>query len=184
MIVSDLMTSPARTCRADDPCATAAQIMWDTDCGCVPVTDVDGTIAGVVTDRDLCMAAHTTGRPLTAIGVAHAMNPHPRTVRANRKADDALALMADAQVHRLPVVDAKNRVIGVLALSDVLLPYATRIGKRAAPVVATLAAISRRRDSEPVVELAPARKPATRKDPATGARKAKATGRKTSRSKR
>ena len=64
MKVSQLMTKDVATCRADEPVSRAAQIMWDHDCGCVPVVDDAGHIQGMITDRDICMAAFTQGKRL------------------------------------------------------------------------------------------------------------------------
>jgi CBS domain-containing protein len=49
----NLMTRDVATCRPEDPMAAAARIMWERDCGIVPVVDADGRPVGVVTDRDL-----------------------------------------------------------------------------------------------------------------------------------
>ena len=48
--------------------------MWDHDCGCAPVVDGHGRLAGIITDRDICMAAYTQGMPLEAIPVERAMS--------------------------------------------------------------------------------------------------------------
>jgi CBS domain-containing protein len=64
MKVSDLMTTAVRSCGTGDNLQLAAQIMWESDCGIVPVVDGDGRVVGVITDRDICMAAYTQGLPL------------------------------------------------------------------------------------------------------------------------
>jgi CBS domain-containing protein len=56
MKARDLMSTPAQTCRPDTDLATVAKLMWDHDCGFVSVVDVSGTVTGVVTDRDICVA--------------------------------------------------------------------------------------------------------------------------------
>jgi CBS domain-containing protein len=56
--IEDIMTRDVRGCTADDRLATAAQIMWENDCGAVPVVDAHGRVLGIITDRDLAMAAH------------------------------------------------------------------------------------------------------------------------------
>lgn len=179
MNVSDLMNAPARTCRADESCSAAARVLWESDCGCVPVTDPNGQLVGVVTDRDLCMAAYTTGRPLDTISVARAMATVVHTCPKTASLEDAMATMRECQVHRLPVVDADGQLAGIVSLSDIVRHQARKQGTRAAPVVKTLAAIYRPRGEESVVEIAPPRS-RTAARPATGAKK-KA---KTSRSKR
>ena len=54
-----LMSTPVATCRPDSDLAAVAKLMWDYDCGVVPVVDAAGMVAGVVTDRDICMAVAT-----------------------------------------------------------------------------------------------------------------------------
>ena len=65
--VNELMSAVAYRCNDSDMANDAAQLMWDHDCGCVPVVDARDRVVGIVTDRDVCMAAYTQGRPLTEI---------------------------------------------------------------------------------------------------------------------
>jgi len=67
------MTTHVRTCRRDEPLSRAAQLMWDTDCGVVPVDD-DSTVVGLVTDRDICMATYTQSKAPEAVRVDSAMS--------------------------------------------------------------------------------------------------------------
>jgi Mg/Co/Ni transporter MgtE len=71
--VRDLMTTAVRSCTTGDNLQRAAQIMWESDCGVVPVVDRDGRLVGMITDRDICMAAYTQGKPLSHIGVFYAI---------------------------------------------------------------------------------------------------------------
>ena len=75
MKVADLMTPDVRSCTIHDSLNAAARIMWDHDCGCAPVVDAHGKLVGIVTDRDICMAAYTQGAPLEAIPVERVMSP-------------------------------------------------------------------------------------------------------------
>ena len=118
MHVEDLMTRPAVTCRPNDTLNTAAQLMWEHDCGAVPVVDAEGRIVGMVTDRDICMAAYTQGSPLHVIAVANAMSKEAVTCHANETVEAAEQLMSERQIRRLPVVDKDNRPIGILSVND------------------------------------------------------------------
>lgn len=69
MKVEQIMSRPAVTCLVSDTANRAAQLMWDADIGCVMVLYAEGKLAGVITDRDLCMAAYTRGAPLWQITV-------------------------------------------------------------------------------------------------------------------
>jgi CBS domain-containing protein len=118
MNVSELMTRNAVTCRADEPLHRAAQIMWDHDCGCVPVVDDANTIQGMITDRDVCMAALMQGKSLSEISIGSSMS---RAIYACSPSDDvekAAELMRVRQVRRVPVLDAQGQVVGVLSLGD------------------------------------------------------------------
>ena len=74
MQVRQLMNQPAVTCSPRDTLHRAAGLMWEHDCGALPVVDDNGHIAGMITDRDICMAAYTQGRPLHAVPVNEIMS--------------------------------------------------------------------------------------------------------------
>ncbi len=122
MKVEQLMTRNVRTCRASDRLNRPAQIMWEHDCGVVPVlADGNGTarVVGMLTDRDICMAAYTQGRALEEIAVASAMSRQVLSCRPTDSLAVALRVMESNQVHRLPVVDPEDRIVGILSLADV-----------------------------------------------------------------
>ncbi len=122
MKVEQLMTRNVETCRATDRLNRAAQIMWEHDCGVVPVTaaaDDGARVVGVITDRDICMAAYTQGGTLGDIPVASAMSHEVFSCRPTDALAVALKVMETNQVHRLPVVDQDDQVVGVLSLADI-----------------------------------------------------------------
>ena len=148
--VRDLMTQPARSCSIHDAAVTPASLMWEHDCGMVPVIDDDGRLAGVVTDRDICMAAYLQGRPLADIPIASFMAPHVATCRPDDEVVWAEHLMSLRQVHRLPVVDDCGKLVGVLSLGDLarVAPQLTahrHVGDLGDDLLQTMAAISRPR---------------------------------------
>jgi len=116
--VRDVMSAAVRTCHADDTLAVAARIMWEQDCGFVPVTDGVGRLVGVVTDRDACMASYTQGKSLLAIPVSAAMASNVVTLHPDDAPARAHDLLRMHHLRRLPVVDADQRVVGVLSLKD------------------------------------------------------------------
>jgi CBS-domain-containing membrane protein len=144
MNVGDSMTRAIRTCRPEESLAAAARILWEQDCGIVPVLDGEGDLVGVVTDRDACMAAYTRGQRLDEIPVHTAMARVVSTCGADWPLERALAVMRQQQVRRLPVLDERNRCCGVLSLSDVVRVAGEDPALRGA-VVGTLAAVSRPR---------------------------------------
>jgi CBS domain-containing protein len=118
MRIGDIMSRPVVVCRADDTLEEAARLMWDCDCGFVPVVDENNHIAGTVTDRDICMAAYTKGRALRDLRVSDAMAREVHCARADDDVKQAEQLMARKQVRRLPVIDRDSRPIGVVTLGD------------------------------------------------------------------
>jgi CBS domain-containing protein len=122
MKVEQLMTRNVRTCRSSDPLERAAQLMWEQDCGIVPVTaegNGSGRVVGMITDRDVCMAAYTQGRRLAEIPVSSAMSRELFSCRPTDSLAVALKVMETNQVHRLPVVDRDDQVVGLLSLADI-----------------------------------------------------------------
>jgi CBS domain-containing protein len=147
MRVQELMTQMPATCTRESTCAEAARIMWDCDCGSVPVVDDNGRAVGIVTDRDICMSALFRGAPLSAIAVANVMSGDLATCQADDDVKDAERVMQQRQVRRLPVVDRGGALVGILSLGDV----AQRVGQApngrdehgdGANLVATIATIS------------------------------------------
>ncbi len=126
MKVAEVMNPAVVPCRPDDSLNRAAQIMWEQDCGCAPVVE-GGRLVGFVTDRDICMAAYTQGRPLGHLFVRAAMANKILSCRAEDSVESCLKTMAENCVRRLPVVDDGGRLVGILSLADVL--QATLSGK-------------------------------------------------------
>jgi CBS domain-containing protein len=116
--VRSLMTTHVRTCRADDSLVHAAQLMWESDCGAVPVVQYD-TVVGVITDRDICMASYTQGKRLEDIRVDTAMSRAIFSCGPDESVGAALATMADKRVRRLPVLNPNGQLLGIISISDV-----------------------------------------------------------------
>ncbi len=121
MIVEQLMTREVKVCSESDSLNRAAQLMWESDCGCIPVisSNGDGKVTGVVTDRDIAMAAYTQGKRLWAIPVTEAMAHTVIACHANDGISQAEAMMRDSQVRRLPVLDQNEQLVGILSLNDI-----------------------------------------------------------------
>jgi len=119
VLVHAIMTEPAGACSLGDPLHRTAQLMWDLDCGVVPVVDAQGRLSGILTDRDICMAAYTKALPLTAIRVEEVMTTQVVTCAPSDSVERAVGLMEDHQVRRLAVVTAERRLVGMLSLSDI-----------------------------------------------------------------
>lgn len=118
--VATLMTSPARTVRAEDSLFQAAEAMWGGDCGGVPVVDGEGRLAGFVTDRDIAMCAAIQGRTLHELPVTAAMTFGAVGVAEDADLAAAHGLLRTHRVRRLPVLDATGVVVGLLSLADLV----------------------------------------------------------------
>jgi CBS domain-containing protein len=148
--VRGVMTSDVVTCSVADTLHRAAQIMWERDCGAVPVVDGSGRPSGIITDRDLAMGAFTQGLPLVAIPVGRVASGRVHTVANTASVDDVVAVMGEQRVRRVVVVDGAQRVVGIVALADVA-RYVSSLGparRDAALVLAGLVAtLSERRQN-------------------------------------
>lgn len=154
MFVRQLMTPDVKTCSPEDTLEAVARKLWDHDVGAVVVVS-GAQVIGVITDRDLCMAAYTQRRPLHEVPVSTAMSRELHAVRPETPVEEALQLMKSAQVRRLAVVDEQGRPRGVVSMND-LAREATRARTKLAPasVVQALAAIC-----APRAPAAPAKAP-------------------------
>ncbi|HKQ62795.1 MAG TPA: CBS domain-containing protein [Candidatus Polarisedimenticolaceae bacterium] len=112
------MNQPPVTCTVHDNLNTAAGLMWEHDCGVVPVVD-DRQLAGIITDRDICMAAFIQGKTLSEIPVVDIMSTEVCACHADETVEAAQRRMSEYQVRRMPVLDEDNRLIGVLSLNDI-----------------------------------------------------------------
>jgi CBS domain-containing protein len=114
------MTTDVVTCHPFTWLAEAARLMWEGRIGFLPVVEPDtGKLVGVITDRDGFMAAYTQGKRLWDIPVHVAMAREVKSCRADAQIEEAEQMMGTNRIRRLPVVDADERVIGVLSLDDI-----------------------------------------------------------------
>jgi CBS domain-containing protein len=145
MNASELMTTNVKSCSASDTLQRAAQIMWENDCGAVPVVNADNRVVGMITDRDICMAAYTQGRPLWQIPISSAMANKVHGVRETDPLEMVEMLMRRVQVRRVPVLDGDGRLSGILSMNDLARRAHRSLGRKNGlsgdSVVQTLAAI-------------------------------------------
>jgi CBS domain-containing protein len=121
MIVADLMTKNAISVTPDSRLADAAHLMWEHDCGALPVIEpASGTVVGMVTDRDICMACWSRGRAPSEVFVSDAMSQHLVHCHPSETIERAEIVMHANQIRRLPVVDADEHLLGILSLADIV----------------------------------------------------------------
>lgn len=146
MYISQVMKTDVEVCGVEDNMAAVASRMWDADIGCLPVVDGLGRVVGMITDRDICMAAFTRGQPLHAIPVSVAMAKEVLSCSPDATLIEAEEVMRSGQVRRLPVIDSDGYLAGIVSLNDLARLAERETGRRsrdlsAQEVTATLAAI-------------------------------------------
>jgi len=121
MKVQDIMTENVSACFPDTNLAAAAALMWQNDCGILPVVINGGNAVGVITDRDIAMAVGTRGRAPQEIRVDEVI--HGPVIRCALDDDvrTALRTMRKEKLRRLPVLTYNGVLKGILSIDDVVL---------------------------------------------------------------
>jgi CBS domain-containing protein len=116
MKVSEVMTRDVKTVRPDDTAKDAARFMLSEDAGSMPVSD-GGRLVGMITDRDITVRGVARGYgPDTP--VSELMTSDLLCVREDDEIEEVATRMSEAQVRRVPVVDAENQLCGIVSLGD------------------------------------------------------------------
>ena len=125
MQARDIMTENPVCCTPTDSVKTAAKAMMEHNCGMLPVVDNprDLRLIGTITDRDMvCRVLAKDGKECCNATVEQAMTTGKLwTVLPTDSVDDAIERMEEGQIRRIPVVDEKNKVVGVIATADLAL---------------------------------------------------------------
>lgn len=117
-LVRDLMTREPRVVDPEATVREAALIMREEDAGIIPVCQ-NGRILGVVTDRDLAVRFLAEGGDPDRVPVSEVMSGDVQVATPDDLLVDAIRVMGEEHVRRLPVVDRDDRIIGILSMSDV-----------------------------------------------------------------
>lgn len=117
----EVMTPDPVCCSPSDSVTRVAEIMKQEDVGSVPVVDSTDSqrLVGIVTDRDLVTKVLAVGGNVDQATARDAMTSDPTSCTENDDASRAVALMAERQVRRMPVVDDRGRVVGIIAQADI-----------------------------------------------------------------
>jgi CBS domain-containing protein len=116
--IQDLMTVKPRTVKAGDSIVDAAKLMRGEDAGIAPIVDGE-RLVGVLTDRDIAIRVVAEGKDPAATKVEDVASHELVTLDPEQDLDDALRLMAQHQVRRLPVVEQDGKLVGIVAQADV-----------------------------------------------------------------
>lgn len=121
MKVQDVMTYDVQTCGPETNLSAAAMQMWRGDFGVMPVV-ASGKVVGMITDRDICMAAATKHRDPANIRVKEVISGQAYSCSADTDIREALRIMRERQVRRLPIISALDDGLqGILSLNDIAL---------------------------------------------------------------
>ncbi len=143
MKVQEAMTRKVKSCRPMTNLAEAGAIMWEGDCGTLPVVDGEGRVLGMITDRDICMAVATRNRLAAEIAVGEVISGKVYACAPEDDVTSALTAMEQHQVRRLPILTNHGRLEGILSLDEVFAQVKESDGKQTsyADVMRTLKAI-------------------------------------------
>ena len=142
MRVRDLMSKSVVTIAPEESAALAARLLSRHELGALPVCAADGTLAGIVTDRDIITRCVATGEEPGRVPVRDIMSPAPSVITPETPVSAAARLMAQRQVRRLPVVE-QGQVVGMLSLGD--LARSRRTDTEAAEALSDISASLRRK---------------------------------------
>ncbi|HJQ69392.1 MAG TPA: CBS domain-containing protein [Blastocatellia bacterium] len=115
----DIMTRNVTTARRDTPIFEVARLMRDEDIGSVPVIGDDGKLEGIVTDRDLVVEGLTADKPEAELRAEDCMTDDLFTANQNDRLVEVIDEMGDHQVRRVPVVDGRGRLVGIISMADI-----------------------------------------------------------------
>lgn len=120
MKVRELMTENAKVCTPTSTLADAAGLMWEYDCGILPVVAHGGTVVGLITDRDVCMAAAMKHRHLENIAVEDVSSGKVISCHPDDDVRTALETMQENKIRRLPVVANDGTLEGIVSMNDIV----------------------------------------------------------------
>jgi CBS domain-containing protein len=116
--IRDIMTRDVQKVRPEDTVQEAARIMSDIDAGALPVGH-DSIPDGMVTDRDIIIRVVAEGLDPKVTTVREIMSADLATCRETDDAQEVAEHMKARQVRRMPVLDQEDRMVGIVALSDI-----------------------------------------------------------------
>ena len=115
----DIMTRNVTTCNRNTPIFEVARIMRDEDIGSLPVIGDNGKLEGIVTDRDLVVEGLTSEKSEADLRAEDCMTDDLFTANQNDRLVDVINDMGDHQVRRVPVVDGRDRLVGIISMADI-----------------------------------------------------------------
>ena len=121
MKVKKIMTKHVGFCHPEDKLTKAVGLMWQYDCGSVPILDEQNKVMGMITDRDVCIAVTTKNRLSSEIAVSEVTNGQIFTCSQKDDIKKVLKIMGKNPIRMLPVVEKLGKLQGIISISDILL---------------------------------------------------------------
>ena len=123
MKIRDMMTANPICCVPTDSAQRVARIMCDESVGSIPVVmdQESRRLVGVITDRDLCCSVVADGLDPKATLIEKFMTLNPITCREEENVETCVGLMQEHQIRRIPIVDAHDHLVGIVAQADLAL---------------------------------------------------------------
>ncbi len=123
MKVQDIMSRNPTCVTPETPLAEAARLMKQEDVGVVPVVESENSkrLVGLITDRDIAIRAVAEGRDGKTTSVGHIMTSEVRSASPDDSVDDIMTLMGREQVRRVPIIDERGSLVGIVAQADIVL---------------------------------------------------------------
>ncbi len=121
MRVSEIMVREVASCAPQTSLEDIAMVMWNNDCGAVPLVDEQGHPVGIITDRDIAIRAAREHRPLWKIrGEELVQGRWLHCVHFDDSITHALELMEQRKVRRLPVINRLDELCGMVSMGDIV----------------------------------------------------------------
>lgn len=131
MKVKEIMTGSPSVCELNESLAEAAKTMWDADCGVLPVLKDGREVVGLITDRDISMALAMRDCIPTAVSAEEVISGDVYSVAPEDEIQQALEVMQQYRVRRLPVINPEGKLEGMLSLNDIVLKAKERKNNKA-----------------------------------------------------
>jgi CBS domain-containing protein len=123
MKIVEVMTREVETCNETDSVVNAAKLMEECDIGSIPVIDNDGQLCGILTDRDIAIRGVAKEKDLSRTTCGELMTDELICCQPDTEVHQAMDILAEHQIRRLPVVDDNKRLIGICAIGDLAVQH-------------------------------------------------------------
>jgi CBS domain-containing protein len=121
MKVKEVMTPNVKAIWLTESLADAAKLMWENDCGVLPIIKDGRKVIGMITDRDICMALAMRDTNPSGVSVEEVMSGQVYAINPEDDVDQALQTMQDHRIRRLPVLNSEGELEGMLSMNDIVL---------------------------------------------------------------